>query len=56
MTLVRTCVFMQINELFSGRPLSEARVFSVEISNAAGSRFVNSTFTVECVQHFTIAS
>ena len=37
---------MQINEQFSGRPLSEfeANVFSVEISNAAGSRFVNSTF------------
>ena len=39
------CEFMQINELFSGRPLGEAHVFSVEISNAAGSRFVNCTCT-----------
>ena len=38
---------MQINELFSGTPLSdEAQVFSVEINNAAGSRFVSSTITL----------
>ena len=40
-----TCVLVQINEQFSGSPLSEARVFSVEISNAAGSRLVNSAIT-----------
>ena len=40
---MHTCGFIQINEQFSGSPLNEAQVFSVEISNAAGSRFVNST-------------
>ena len=54
MTLVHH-VQMQINELFSGTPLSEGRVFSVENSNAAGSRFVHSTFTIGFVQHFTTA-
>ena len=34
---------MQINKQLPGRPLNEAQVFSVEISNVTGSRFVNST-------------
>ena len=48
--LIHTNIYiLQINQQFSGTPLSEfeANVFSVEISNAAGSRFVNSTlFTI----------
>ena len=43
--LTFACVLMQINGQFSGRPLTEAHVFSVEISNAAGSRFVSCTCT-----------
>ena len=42
-SFIHTCSFMQINEQFSGRPLNESQVFSVEISNATESRFVKST-------------
>ena len=44
-TIEYTCALLQINQQFSGSPLSEAQVFLVEISNAAGSRLVNSAFT-----------
>ena len=40
-----TCALLQINEQFSGSRLSEAQVFSIEISNAAGSRLVNYVIT-----------
>ena len=43
-SFMHTCTFMQINEQLPGRQLNEAQVFSVEISNVTGSRFVKNHF------------